>query len=66
MNFVNSLIVAVHIFAPTWQFFLAAPGGTVITDGDSTKPCRTNTCVFCAPDNVEVMRGYAQVWNINS
>ncbi|GAB6019389.1 Basic leucine zipper and W2 domain-containing protein 1 [Chamberlinius hualienensis] len=41
---------------------LLAPGGTILTDGDSAKPFRTNVCVFSAPDNLEVMRGYAQVF----
>jgi len=39
-----------------------APGGTILTDGDSTKLSRSSICVFSASDNVEIMRGYAQVF----
>lgn len=41
---------------------ILAPGGTIVIDGDTAKPSRTNTCVFSAADNVEIMRGYAQVF----
>ncbi|KAH7950947.1 hypothetical protein HPB52_003260 [Rhipicephalus sanguineus] len=40
---------------------ILAPGGTLIVDVDSAKPSQTDTCVFSAPNNMEVLKNYAQL-----
>ncbi|XP_065283407.1 eIF5-mimic protein 2 isoform X1 [Dermacentor albipictus] len=40
---------------------ILAPGGTLIVDLDTAKPSQTDTCVFSAPNNMEVLRSYAQL-----
>lgn len=41
---------------------LLAPGGTIVTDADHTKPCSTKLCVFAVPpQDVDTIRGFHQV-----
>lgn len=40
---------------------ILAPGGTLIVDVDSAKPSQTDVCVFSAPNNMEVLKNYAQL-----
>ncbi|XP_013779331.1 basic leucine zipper and W2 domain-containing protein 2-like isoform X2 [Limulus polyphemus] len=38
-----------------------APGGTIVDDVDTSKPLRTDVCVFSAENNLESLKGYAQL-----
>ncbi|XP_077563548.1 basic leucine zipper and W2 domain-containing protein kra [Haemaphysalis longicornis] len=40
---------------------ILAPGGTLIVEPDAAKPSQTDTCVFSAENNMEVLRSYAQL-----
>jgi len=40
---------------------ILAPGGIIVHDGDLTKICRTNVCVFATQEKMESVRGYAQM-----
>ncbi|KAK6639313.1 hypothetical protein RUM43_007585 [Polyplax serrata] len=39
---------------------LLVPGGSIATDGD--KICKTNVCIFDAPEDMESMKNYEQVF----
>ncbi|KAL0269746.1 UNVERIFIED_CONTAM: hypothetical protein PYX00_007381 [Menopon gallinae] len=39
---------------------LLVPGGSIATDGD--KVCKTNVCIFDAPEDMESMKNYEQVF----
>jgi hypothetical protein len=39
--------------------FIPVPGGSIAQDGD--KPCKTNACVFEAPEDMDSMHNYEQV-----
>ncbi|XP_022241275.1 basic leucine zipper and W2 domain-containing protein 2-like [Limulus polyphemus] len=38
-----------------------APGGTIVTDFDTNKLLRTEVCVFSADDDLDSLKGYAQL-----
>ncbi|XP_076323257.1 eIF5-mimic protein 1-like isoform X1 [Tachypleus tridentatus] len=38
-----------------------APGGTIVTDFDTSKPLRTDVCVFAAGNDLDSVKGYAQL-----
>lgn len=40
---------------------ILAPGGTLIVDVDVAKPCQTDICIFAAPNNIDVLKNYAQL-----
>lgn len=42
---------------------ILAPGGSIVQDADPNKLSRTDVCVFSASDNLEALKGYAQVFN---
>jgi hypothetical protein len=39
--------------------FIPVPGGSIAMEGD--KPCKTNACVFEAPEDMDSMHSYEQV-----
>ena len=43
----------------SYVHFIAVPGGSIAQDGD--KPCKTNACVFEAPEDMDSMHNYEQV-----
>lgn len=45
------------------NLFFAAPGGTIITDQDTSKIFKTDLCIFACPaDDVDLIRDFAQVF----
>ena len=43
----------------SYVHFIPVPGGSIAQDGD--KPCKTNACVFEAPEDMDSMHNYEQV-----
>jgi len=43
----------------SYEHFITVPGGSIAQDGD--KPCKTNACVFEAPEDMDSMHNYEQV-----
>ena len=43
----------------SYEHFILVPGGSIAQDGD--KPCKTNACVFEAPEDMDSMHNYEQV-----
>lgn len=39
-----------------------APGGSIVIEPDPTKPSKTEFCIFAAENDLELLRGYAQVF----
>jgi predicted secreted protein len=48
-----------HIILFHILLFILVPGGSIAQDGD--KPCKTNACVFEAPEDMDSMHNYEQV-----
>jgi len=43
----------------SYERFILVPGGSIAQEGD--KPCKTNACVFEAPEDMDSMHNYEQV-----
>jgi hypothetical protein len=43
----------------SYEHLIPVPGGSIALDGD--KPCKTNACVFEAPEDMDSMHNYEQV-----
>jgi hypothetical protein len=54
MKLYFEILVCSHMF-----HFIPVPGGSIAQDGD--KPCKTNACVFEAPEDMDSMHNYEQV-----
>lgn len=48
-----------HVILFNVLLFVLVPGGSIAQDGD--KPCKTNACVFEAPEDMDSMHNYEQV-----